>query len=546
MSGSAPNLQHSDSSLSLRTIRKNNQDFRALAAENLARKGSSSLVVDERVFNDYDNSNTHTTQENERLLSEVIEMGPDFDDESWRDDKNSKRKDRLKICCMRLPSGKLICLVITMALFLVILIKTLSELDQVVLNKSSLYFNGTTYFDSTVIYISLDGFRNDYLERKVTPNIDLLAKQGIRAEYMNPSFPSITFPNHWTLVTGLYPEAHGIVANEFYDPVYKETFIHKNEPISRNPKWWGGEPIWITSKNQGKKSAVIMWPGSNVPIGSVSPDFYIPYSRGTTAIDKMDIALGWLDLPIKDRPQSISIYIPQIDQKGHGGGPDGKQLNGVLADMDTAIGHLMHGLEQRNLEKHVHLVVVSDHGMAASDKSRLIFYDKILSKESMSFLREREAWPLLGLRPKDDAPEYAIDQIYNEILDYTQRNKDPHFQFYKRQDIPARFHYNSTERIAPIVIIPDVGYSIIHSTDFDPNSGKMYRPAGIHGFDNLALEMRAIFAARGPKIEKQYATGSVVEPFFNIEMYRFLTTLLDLTPAPSNTTLDGVFKVKDI
>lgn len=106
MSGSAPNLQHSDSSLSLRTIRKNNQDFRALAAENLARKGSSSLVVDERVFNDYDNSNTHTTQENERLLSEVIEMGPDFDDESWRDDKNSKRKDRLKICCMRLPSGK--------------------------------------------------------------------------------------------------------------------------------------------------------------------------------------------------------------------------------------------------------------------------------------------------------------------------------------------------------------------------------------------------------------------------------------------------------
>lgn len=214
--------------------------------------------------------------------------------------------------------------------------------------------------------------------------------------------------------------------------------------------------------------------------------------------------------------------------------------------MDNAIGHLMNGLEIRNLEKYVHLVVVSDHGMAASDKSRLIFYDKILSKESVSFLREREAWPLLGLRPKEDAPEFAIDQIYNELVDYTQRNENSHFKFYKRQDMPARFHYNSTERIAPIVVIPDVGYSIIRSTDFDPESGKMYRPAGIHGYDNLALEMRAIFAARGPRIENQYMAGGVVEPFFNIEMYRFLTTLLDLNPAPSNSTLDGVFKLKDI
>lgn len=130
------------------------------------------------------------------------------------------------------------------------------------------------------------------------------------------------------MVTGLYPESHGIVANEFYDPELKEDFIHKNASISGDPKWWGGEPIWITSKNQGKKSAVIMWPGSNVPINSVSPDYYIPYTRATTAIDKMDIALNWLDLPIEERPQSISIYIPQIDQKGHGGGPDGKQVIG--------------------------------------------------------------------------------------------------------------------------------------------------------------------------------------------------------------------------
>lgn len=211
--------------------------------------------------------------------------------------------------------------------------------------------------------------------------------------------------------------------------------------------------------------------------------------------------------------------------------------------MDDAVGHLMSGLAQRNLEKHVHLVVVSDHGMAQSDRSRLIFYDEIISAESESFLRKREAWPLLGLRLKDDAPDHAIDQIYNEIYQYTQENKDCHFQVYKREEMPSRFHYDATERVAPIVMIPDVGYLIIHSTDYNTKTGK-YGPNGVHGYDNMALEMRAIFAARGPGIDKNYVQGSVVDPFFNIEMYGFLTTLLGLDPAPNNSTLNGIFKVQ--
>lgn len=179
--------------------------------------------------------------------------------------------------------------------------------------------------------------------------------------------------------------------------------------------------------------------------------------------------------------------------------------------------------------------------MAASDKSRLIYYDKIISAESESYIRKREAWPLLGLRPKDDAPEFAIDQIYSEIYQYVKETENPHFQVYKRENMPARFHYNSTERIAPIILIPDVGYSIIRSTDYNQNSEKPYGPKGIHGYDNMALEMRAIFAARGPKIEEKYISGTVVKPFYNIEMYKFLSNLLDLNAAPSNATLNGVF-----
>lgn len=203
--------------------------------------------------------------------------------------------------------------------------------------------------------------------------------------------------------------------------------------------------------------------------------------------------------------------------------------------MDDALGHLMLGLKERNLDNHVHLVVVSDHGMAASDSTKYIYYDHIISPESESYLMEREAWPLLGLRVKDDAPSFALDQIYNEIVQYTKKVENPHFQVFKREDIPAKYHYNSTERIAPIVLLPDVGYAIIRSTD------KRHPPKGIHGYDNFSYEMRAIFAARGPKIETNYDSGTVVRPFFNTEMYRFLTVLLDLDPAPSNATLDGVF-----
>jgi predicted AlkP superfamily pyrophosphatase or phosphodiesterase len=141
---------------------------------------------------------------------------------------------------------------------------------------------------------------------------------------------SITFPNHWTLATGLYPESHGIVANEFYDPALEKQFVHTNASVSIDPVWWKGEPIWITATKQGKKSAVMMWPGSNVAIQRERPDYYLPYDETTSTERKMDIALNWLDLPDDERPQSISIYIPRVDQKGHAGGPYDNQVCHVL------------------------------------------------------------------------------------------------------------------------------------------------------------------------------------------------------------------------
>ncbi|KAI9250720.1 alkaline-phosphatase-like protein [Sporodiniella umbellata] len=353
---------------------------------------------------------------------------------------------------------------------------------------------------------------------------------------MNPSFPSITYPNHWTLATGLYPEAHGIVANEFYDSVFGEDFIHKVGSISDQAKWWGGEPIWFTGQKQGKKSGVIMWPGSNVKVQNMSLDFHLPYARTTTLQEKFDLAFNWLDLPSSERPNLISIYVPQIDQKGHGGGPSGNQLNAVISTADQAIGYLMKGLKERNLDSHVHVVVVSDHGMADVDPSKIIYCENIMPSYSYSTLRTREAWPLLGIRPKDDAPESILDQLYQELEDHTKSHPDSHFQFYRREQMPTRFHYSATERVAPLVLIPDVGYRIVCKAD-----AKVPSPKGVHGYDNLALEMRAIFFAKGPKVQQKYTSGTVLQPFYNTEIYEFLANLLDIDPAPNNSTLHGEF-----
>ncbi|KAI8060816.1 alkaline-phosphatase-like protein [Gongronella butleri] len=397
------------------------------------------------------------------------------------------------------------------------------------------FHNGTHYFGPTVILISIDGFRSDYLQRGVTPNMLQFASQGVRAEYMTPSFPSITFPNHWTLVTGLYPEAHGIVGNEFYDPKLKEAFIHKKVEISNHPKWWGGEPIWKTASNQGKRSAVVMWPGSGV--SSMRPDDLMDYDREVMPVAKMDQVLSWLDRPLAERPQMISVYVPQVDQKGHGGGPDGPQLNTVLRSIDDAIGHLIAGLEERNLEGFVHTVIVSDHGMAATDKQRAIYYEEILSAQSLAHMMDREAWPLLNLRPKPDAPASALQQMYDELDTYARLNPDTaHYRVFRREDVPEHYHYSNNERIAPIVMVPDVGYTIVQRDK--------HFPRGVHGYDHLSEEMRAIFLARGPRIERAWGRGAILQPFQNVEVYHFVADLLHLDPAPTNCTLCSHFVSK--
>ncbi|KAG0744773.1 hypothetical protein G6F62_010205 [Rhizopus arrhizus] len=389
-----------------------------------------------------------------------------------------------------------------------------------------LYFNGTDYFAPTVVLISLDGFRPDYLERNITPHLDALANEGIRAEYMNPVFPPSTFPNHWTLVTGLYPETHGIVDNSFYDPDMG-LFEHTNQSVISDHRWWKGEPIWLTSRINRQRTASIMWPGSSTHYNT--PDYVIASNDSMRMKQRMQVTVDWLDLPYNKRPQMITVYMPQLEQEGHREGSD--KIDDYIKEVDAAIGYLTNELSIRNLNSHVHTVIVSDHGTVSTSQDKLIYIDDILPSYLLKYVQNTSPSSMLRFQP--ELPKDVIQDIYQKLIHKT---KNHHFSIYLKQDMPSRFHYRHSNRISPIQVIPDVGY--IFTTH------KMSSKEGDDiGYDNLADDMKTIFLAKGPKLNKIYKQGSILAPFVNVEVYGFMTELLNIDAAPNNGTIKTKFPV---
>ncbi|KAJ1962051.1 hypothetical protein H4R35_007390, partial [Dimargaris xerosporica] len=224
-------------------------------------------------------------------------------------------------------------------------------------SHAPLLSNGTHQFQKTVILVSFDGFRADYLDRGLTPHLlDIEARGGFRAEYLIPSFPSITFPNHYTLVTGMYPETHGIIGNEFYDPALNATFYYKNDTITMKSSWWGGEPIWVTAEKHGRISAIDMWPGSLATIRGLAPTHVIPYKSGVAARTKIDQLMAWMDLPLSARPSLLATYVPEVDSMGHTYSPDSAEVNAALVIADQSVEYLLKALEARNLTHIVNVI----------------------------------------------------------------------------------------------------------------------------------------------------------------------------------------------
>lgn len=377
--------------------------------------------------------------------------------------------------------------------------------------------NGTSLFAPTTILISLDGFRADFLQRGITPTLNRFIEEGVSPLYMMPSFPSVTFPNHYTMVTGLYPEAHGIVGNTFWDPEDEQEFYYTHPQQSLQEKWWGGEPVWLTAELQGIKTAVHMWPGSEAAIGDVPTSYVDKYNGRETLARKISRIFQFLDLPGPDsplataenpRPQLIAAYVPNVDADGHRFGPNSTEIRQTIRNVDEMLGEIFRGLQERNLTNIVNVIVVSDHGMATTSTDRVVQLEDLLDLEDIA---HTDGWPLYGIRPKDPA---KLESMYRQLKD---RTKDmPHLQVYLRdKDMPERYHFSQNPRIAPLWIVPDAGWAIAPRKEFDvvkaKNEGLTYEPRGLHGYDYENSLMRAIFVARGPAFP--HPAGSRVDNF---------------------------------
>jgi predicted AlkP superfamily pyrophosphatase or phosphodiesterase len=402
--------------------------------------------------------------------------------------------------------------------------------------------NGTHNFAPTTILISLDGFRADFLKREITPALNAFIASGVSPRYMLPSFPSVTFPNHFTLVTGLYPESHGVVGNQFWDPVLQEEFYYTHTEISMQPRWWTAEPLWVTAEDQNVRTAIHMWPGSEAHIPNVDPTYLDKYNGSEVLPRKVERILGWLDLPGDDdeaapgehlRPQLIAAYVPDVDADGHKYGPNSTEIRGTIADADNMLTLLVEGLLARNLTEIVNIIVVSDHGMATTSTSRAIQLDDLID---LSLVDHIDGWPLRGLRLKN--PDRDVPILHEQLLEASKQHPGA-FDVYTKETMPERYHFTNNERISPLWVVPKTGWAVVEKTDIDLAkaiaSGEGVHPKGLHGYDHEHPLMRAIFVARGPAFP--HAPNSRVSVFQNIEVYNIVCDSLGIIPHPNNGTL---------
>lgn len=384
--------------------------------------------------------------------------------------------------------------------------------------------------DPLVIMIGIDGLRADTLERMPAPNLESLASSGVRAN-MIPAMPTKTFVNFYSLATGLHPKHHGVISNYYYDRELGRKFNRKTDV--NDPKWWGGEPIWITAEKQGVKAATYFWVGSEVAIDGVYPSFWKPYQQNKDYAQRVEEVLQWLSLPEKERPRLITLYFSAVDSAVHDFGVGSVQERKAVAKVDRHIGELLKGLNKLGLEQ-LNIIVVADHGMVNLSDQRVINIDEWADLSAFIVPDWSEDdnsvhAPFLNLYGEPKAIQIAYENL---------RNAHPKMQVLRRGSFPSNYHFDHPQREPDLMLLADVGWSIFASRDkSQPQSmAKLGRSVATHGYDNQDSSMHATFIANGPAFKK----GLNAEPFDNIEVYGLLACALNLKPANTDGNIKNV------
>jgi len=369
-----------------------------------------------------------------------------------------------------------------------------------------------------VILISFDGFRWDYVNRGITPNFDIIKEVGVSANSLRPCFPSKTFPNHISIVTGMYPEHHGIISNNFKDYFTGEKFLMSDTIQSQNEKWYKGEAFWETAERQGIITASYFWPGSDISVPYRRPTYFYKYEHSKPYNERVDGVIEWLQLPYEKRPHFITSYFDATDTYGHKYGPDSPEVNQAIAQLDSILGYFFQKLKDIKMFDSTNIIVVSDHGMTQVSIEQTVNVEEILDGYEYE---SGDNGPFMLIKPTDD----DLEDIYKTL-----KENESHYKVYKKEDVPEFYHYSNNPLISKLVIIAENGWGV--ETTKSIENLKKYGTKGSHGYDNYWLDMNGIFYAIGPSFKIDYRVGTLQ----NIDIYPLLCKIYNLVP---NQLIDG-------
>ena len=374
--------------------------------------------------------------------------------------------------------------------------------------------NRTEHLDKPyVVLVSIDGFRPDYLDRFTLPHLQRVMQRGTRARTMVPVFPTLTFPNHYSLVTGLHPGRHGIVDNSFYDPARRQKYSMTDADTVRDGTWYGGEPIWVTAETQGMVAACFFWPGSEAAIKGVRATFTRRYDGKVSNGARVDAVLEWLKRPADSRPHMLTLYFSEVDEASHAGPLASRDVERAAQSVDRAIGQLVDGLDRLPIKDRVYLVITSDHGMTDTTLQQALVIESIADLDGVIHTFDG---PVTSFHVNGDLARATAlrDRINTRV---TQGRA------YLRHELPARLHYDNP-RGGDVIVIMDEGWTLRRRIDLRPYVRRRW---GTHGWDVNVPSMRATFLAMGPGIRR----GATVDEVHNVDVYPFMAELLGLRPA---------------
>ena len=372
-----------------------------------------------------------------------------------------------------------------------------------------------------VVMLSMDGFRWNYTERIPTPNFDKIAAMGVRAS-IQPCFPTKTFPNHYSIATGLYPDHHGIVNNTFWDPGRSVVYKISDRSKVQDGYFYGGEPIWNTAEKQGMKSASYFWVGSEADVQGMHPSIWKVYDHNFPWNQRVDSVIAWLQLPEAKRPHMITWYVPEPDGTGHHYGPESQEIDNMVMKLDTLLGYFMDELAKIPVGAKVNVIITSDHGMQQYKKADVIVLKNLIKKSWYNYAYGSNPIYNIWANPGySDSILMALSQV-------------PHLSAYDKNTIPARLHYMTNARCGDVVAMADSSYALVYGSV--PN----ITIAGTHGYDNANTNMDAIFFAYGPAFKQGYKANK----FQNIDIYNLITKILKLTPAANDGDEDAYSLLK--